>query len=311
MPQLIDVTLREVGIANGFSFSLGQVLEITRSLDEAGVDFIEVGYLRELGPGVPLGGGACDAEYLAAVRGAARRARVAAMVHTWEVTEDTYARLREFRVDLVRFTLSRKNAGEIERHAAALRRLGIPFTCNATRATEISLEELIEYGRLSERIGASAFYVADSNGSLLPSQLDQFARGLARELRVPLGFHAHDNLTLALANTLVALSHGFAFIDGSLGGAGKGGGNLCTELICGYFARHHQAPYDLFPLARAYERAVAPAMPQPQARLWSNVFGLLNLNMDQIAELHGEAERRNVSMEHLIRGKYRFPKEDA
>jgi 4-hydroxy 2-oxovalerate aldolase len=305
--QLIDVTLREAGIANGFSFSIPQVVEIARALDQSGVDIIEVGYLREQRPGVPPGGSTCDAEYLGAIRSVVRRARLAAMVHTGDVTLDTYQRLREFRFDLVRFTLSRKNHGDVERHAAAVRALGMNVAINVIRTTELSDTEVLEYGRLVERVGADCFYVADSNGGLYPDQLVRLARLLRRELRIPLGFHAHDNLTLAFANTLVALREGFTFIDGSLGGEGKGGGNLSTELICSHLAAHHRAAYDVFPLVRAHASAVAPSMPEPQSRLLSNLFGLLNLNIDQIAQLHGEAARTQMPLEQLLQSRYGTP----
>ena len=82
-----------------------------------------------------------------------------------------------------------------------------------------------------ESYGADTVYVVDSAGALLPNQVADRIKALKDNLRVEVGFHAHNNLSLALANTLVAIEQGATRIDGSIRCLGAGAGNTQTEVL--------------------------------------------------------------------------------
>jgi 4-hydroxy 2-oxovalerate aldolase len=295
--RLLDVTLREAGLANGYAFTARQAAGIVAALARAGVDIIELGYRR---PALAAAGGAaCPPAYIAPLRAVCARAELAVMVHLPDVTLEEYARLRDDGIGLVRLAVAARELGALAGHARAARAAGLRFTVNLTRATEVPVEVVLDAARAAEDAGAACFYVADSNGSLYPDRVGVLTARLRDATRIALGFHAHDNLRLAFANTLIALRNGCSWIDASLGGAGKGGGNLILELVAGHLGVSAARRLDVFALARAYAEHVAPAMP-PERRGCQAVFGLLDYNMDQIAELAREAERRGVSLESLV-----------
>lgn len=304
MAVLLDVTLREAGIANRFSFSLAQVGAIVRALDEAGLDVIEVGYLRPA-QSAPTGA-ACSPEYLDVVRANCVRSSLAVMIHPHEVTLDCYSELASRGFSLVRFAIAPQHAAELVPHAAAARMAGLGFTVNAIRSTEVAPDVLIAAARMAEQLGARCFYIADSNGSMYPDRMSALAAQLRASTSIPLGLHAHDNLRLAFANALVALGAGFEWLDASLGGAGKGGGNLITELIAGHLAVHDGRSVDVFALAEAYAAHVAPTMSGEGFRdVCTPVFGLLDLNIDRIGQIVRESEQRRVPVEDLVATLYR------
>jgi 4-hydroxy 2-oxovalerate aldolase len=145
------------------------------------------------------------------------------------------------------------------------------------------------------------FYIADSNGSLYPDRVESLVRMLRANTSLPLGFHAHDNLRLAFANALTALRNGVEWLDASLGGAGKGGGNLMAELAAGHIALRDGRPLDIFAMARAFAKYVAPTLENgPANYLPGLLYGLLDLNLDRIAEVNAECERRQMSLEDLL-----------
>jgi 4-hydroxy 2-oxovalerate aldolase len=299
--RLLDVTLREAGLVNGYAFTARQAAAIAAVLDRAGVDTIELGYRRPAGAGAT--GAACPPEYIAQIREACVRAELGVMIHPSDVELDEYARLRDQGIALVRFAVAARELPALAGHARAAHAAGLRFTVNLTRATEVPADAVIEAARAAEDAGAACFYIADSNGSLYPERAQVLTSRLREATRLALGFHAHDNLRLAFANTLIALRNGFSWIDASLGGAGKGGGNLILELIAGHLGVHGARRFDVFAMARAYAEHVAPTMPA-EHRSCTTVFGLLDYNLDRIAELSREAERRGVPLESIVADLY-------
>jgi 4-hydroxy 2-oxovalerate aldolase len=95
-------------------------------------------------------------------------------------------------------------------------------------------------------------YVVDSFGSMLPSDVKDYVEVLRGEFDV-VGFHGHDNLGLANANSLEAITAGARIIDGTLCGIGRGSGNAMTEVIAGILTRDGKGEYDFRAVARMAE----------------------------------------------------------
>jgi 4-hydroxy 2-oxovalerate aldolase len=123
-------------------------------------------------------------------------------------------------------------------------------------------EFLAEQALLMESYGADCVYVVDSAGALLPNGAAARVRALKQALKVQIGFHAHNNLGLAIGNTLAAVEAGADQVDGCLRGFGAGAGNAATELIAAALDRLGLNPgVDVFKLLDAAEFVVAPFMP--------------------------------------------------
>lgn len=88
-----------------------------------------------------------------------------------------------------------------------------------------------------ESYGADVVYTTDSAGALLPDGVRERVTAMKAALKVPIGFHSHNNLGLAIGNSLAAIEAGATYIDGSLGGLGAGAGNTATEVLVGVMER--------------------------------------------------------------------------
>ena len=88
-------------------------------------------------------------------------------------------------------------------------------------------------------------YFADSNGSLMPEQVTRIYEKYTRHYPSTFGFHAHDNIGMAMTNTIAAIAAGAQYIDASLGGMGKGIGNLKTEFFIAYLHANNIKKYNL------------------------------------------------------------------
>lgn len=285
MAKLLDVTLREVGEASGYAFDHQEAADLAQHLSAAGLDCVEIGYVRprEWNNGPPSAR-TCSPAYIEGLRRALGSARLAVFVHLHEIPTGALAELRPLGVDLLRLAVAADRPELLCERAAELRALDIDFSVNATRVTEHPPARVVELGRIAQDVGASVFYVADSNGSLYPTRFAALATELRSELSIPLGAHLHDNLSLAMANAMVALTHGFEWIDGSLAGAGKGGGNLATERMALHLQVAHGRRFDLARLAHVAEEWARPRVPPRQA-FWAAVHGELNLNQDRLSAL--------------------------
>jgi 4-hydroxy 2-oxovalerate aldolase len=127
------------------------------------------------------------------------------------------------------------------------------------------VNKLVEQAKLMESYGADTVYVVDSAGYLLPDQVRERIRALKQSVGVNVGFHGHNNLSLAMANTLAAIEEGATRIDGSVRCLGAGAGNTQTEVLVAVCERMGiKTGIDLYKMMDLAEDIVAPILQVPQ-----------------------------------------------
>ncbi|MCW2610311.1 MAG: 4-hydroxy 2-oxovalerate aldolase [Actinomycetota bacterium] len=292
--RLLDVTIRDGGYVNRHSWTREQALRLAAASAEAGVRCIEIGYFRPArhavdGDAAPAA--SCPPDYLEALRNKLPEATtLVAMVHAKDVSLAHYRQLADLGVGFVRLPTKASAAGHVGEHVEAIRAAGMQAAVNVIRVSEVATDDVIAVAAVAEQAGVNVLYVADSNGSLFPEQVTELIRTVRAATSTPLGFHAHDGLSLAFSNSLAAAREGARYLDASLGGLGKGGGNLSMELIAGYLRSRAGASYDITPLARATADVLAPWKGgNSLAECESIVSGLLDLNIDDIQKVQKES----------------------
>ncbi len=294
---LIDVTLRDGGYVNNHLWSCPDAVAIASACARAGVLYCEVGYFR---PRRHEEGGArqlaacCPPAYLRDLRDAAPGVTLVAMAHAHEVEPGEYRMLADNGVGMVRMPARLEVLPLLPRHVEAARAAGLRVTINLIRASEVTSGDAAAAARLARDCGAEAFYLADSNGSLFPEEVTALLAAAAGAAQIPLGFHAHDGLSLAFINSLTAMAAGCTYLDASLAGMGKGGGNLSLELIVGYLRSRGDSSLTMAPLVQAARTVLRPWKDGVAARCESMASGLLNLNIDGIAEHRGPGGAREL-----------------
>jgi len=285
----LDVTLRDGGYRNNFDFSLDYALHHARESVAAGIEWVEIGYRKgsfQPKPGTGLTGVGAD-DYIRAVAEVIPPERICMILHPKNIEDDDLTQMFEAGVRLVRFCLPSKTP---EPGLAMLRKaadIGFTTTVNITRVSQLDRRRLVELTALSEDAGADVIYLADSNGSLLPDQVTRLVTLVRSVTRAAVGLHAHNNLGLALANSIAAVDAGATWIDSSVLGMGKGPGNLITEQWLAYLARAGRAdPYDLgrvLTLAHRMESEIAEA--KPSLPLPDLVLGHFDLSVEERGKL--------------------------
>lgn len=285
--KLIDVTLRDGGYVNRHLWSQADAIAIVSACAAAKIRYCEVGYFRprqHVANGSKQLAACCPPAYLRELRACGHDITLVTMAHTRDLELDDYRALSAEGVGMVRMPARQEVLPALPQHVEAAKAAGLQVTVNLIRASEVEPEDAAKAARLAADSGADAFYLADSNGSLFPDDVTALFTAASTEASIPLGFHAHDGLSLAFINTLTAIRASCTYVDASLAGMGKGGGNLALELMAGYLRSQGELDIAMAPLVQAADTVLKPWKRGVAKRCESIASGLLNMNIDNIAE---------------------------
>ncbi|EBA14540.1 4-hydroxy-2-ketovalerate aldolase [Roseobacter sp. SK209-2-6] len=235
-PKVLDCTLRDGSYVIDFQFTSADTESIGGALDQAGFPYIEVGHgvgmgASETGNNVAA---ASDADYMAAAAKSVTSGKWGMFCIPGVANLDHVRLAADHGIGFIRVGTDVAQADSAIPFIELARKLGIEVFANFMKSYVLEPEAFGALAARSYDYGAEMVYLVDSAGGMLPHEVRaylQAAKSAAPEL--PLGFHGHDNLGLAVANSLVSLEEGAAMVDTSLQGFGRSSGNTATELFLG------------------------------------------------------------------------------
>lgn len=274
-----DPTLRDGNHAVRHELSIEQITAYCRAADAAGVSIVEVGHGNGLGASSLQLGESATSDHMALTTARANLAVSKLGIHVipgFATIERDLKPALDMGVDVVRVASHCTEADICERHISYSRNMGVEVWGCLMMSHMITPALLLEQARKMESYGAEGVVFMDSAGHYLPDDVRQRVTLLTNELSIPVGFHAHNNLGLAIANSITAADAGATLLDGCARGFGAGAGNAPIEVLVAVLERlRYVTGIDLYKILDAADIAEQILMKEiPVIRSVSVVSGM-------------------------------------
>lgn len=258
--KIVDCTVRDGGLVNNWDFSVEFVQHLYKSLNEAGVDYMEIGYKNS--PKLLKGADSAgpwrflNDDFLRKVIPQKLNTKLSALVDIGRVDENDILPREESMLDLIRVACYIQDVEKALELVQLFHDRGYETTLNIMALSSVMENQLLEAFEMIEASVVDVVYVVDSYGSLDPKDFDYLVSKFKKHLPSKrLGVHTHNNMQLAFANTLLSVDKGVEFLDASVYGMGRAAGNCPTELLVAHLKN---TKYNVRPVLDMIEKYMIP-----------------------------------------------------
>ena len=235
--KILDCTLRDGGYYTNWDFGDDLVKEYAQAMEALPIDYVEVGYRSIVLKGYLGKYFYCPEYVLKQLKEMMPSKKLVVIFNEKDIRPEHVEKLLspclEY-LSMVRIAIDPKNIGRAISLAKEIKKIGLEVAFNVMYMSNwlkdpafldevVGLDDYVDY-----------FYMVDSFGGVMPKDVVEIIKLVKSKINVPIGFHGHDNLEMALINTITALEEGCGIIDATITGMGRGAGNLKTELLLTY-----------------------------------------------------------------------------
>lgn len=278
---MLDCTLRDGGYYNAWDFNPELINAYLRAMAALPVDIVEIGFRYMPGTsGRFLGGCAFSTDDFICSFDVPKGLQLAVMVNGGDLiklpsgviaaVDQLFQPARQSPVELVRIACHVDKLEETLPAITRLKELGYKTTINLMQIAALSQDEIKQLAQLASGYPIDILYFADSLGSMEPDDVNKTVDALRTNWKGELGFHAHNNMELALLNSIRAVDIGVTYIDSTVLGMGRGPGNTITEYLAIELMSRLNRKMNYVPLLNLVSRYFKPM--QQQYKWGANPF---------------------------------------
>jgi len=264
--KLMDLTLRDGMHAVAHQFTPETMAFLAEKIDTVGVDYIEFGHGNGLGGSslqYGLGAGT-DLEYIEAVTKVVKNSQLSVITIPGIGTRFELQMAYDHGIRVARFATQMSECDIAKQHIQLAKQMGFSPWSTLPHAKCLSVEDTVKYAQMVESYGAEVVYLLDGGGSMLPEEVFERVEAIKKHVDIPVGLHLHNNLQLAVANTLAGVDAGAEYVDCCLKGFGAGAGNCPVEpLAVALEKKGYETGIDLYHAMDVGDEYLKPLMPRP------------------------------------------------
>jgi 4-hydroxy 2-oxovalerate aldolase len=310
--MILDCTIRDGGFENNFNFTEKEVKRNLKASSDIGYNYFEIGYLTDpkiltkkdgLWRNVPF-------KLITKIKKEINpKCKISAMIDCWRYNINDLPPSTQTDIDLIRVCSYEEQVDMALAMCKTIKSLGYEVSLNIICTSHISINSFVELrNKLISEDFLDFLCFADSYGALTPDYVKKIMT-LFRNMNpnVLIGFHAHDNMSLSMANTITALENGADMVDGTYTGIGRGGGNLPLEIITLYLNISRNYNLDLNALFSYLDMTIKDN--EQIEGIKQAICGILNVHPYRLRDIAGKSiletytELNNLS----LKDKARYP----
>lgn len=300
--KLLDCTLRDGSYAINFQFSAADTSLLVAKLDKAGVPFIEIGHGvgfrgSEKGFGQAL---ESDEGYIQSAAEAVKNSKFGMFCIPGIAEQDDIRMAASYGMGFVRIGTDVTKVESAKPFVELARNLGITVMSNFMKSYALSPKAFAEKVRQTVNYGSEFIYIVDSAGGMMPREVVDYIHAIRDVTEVPIGFHGHNNLGLAVGNSLIAIEEGVSLVDGSLQGLGRSAGNAPTEILSVLMQKRGDSSIDSLELMNIGEEYVKPLLQRRGISSLDVVSGQAQFHTSYMGIIAKMAGRHKVDPRKLI-----------
>lgn len=244
--KILDCTLRDGGYYTDWDFSEKISSIYFKETNNLPLDYLEIGYRSPLLSGYQGKYFYLPEKTISEISSVSSK-KLAIILNEKDLPDCHIENLLKpcfGKIHLIRLAVDPKNISRALKCAAQIKNLGFEVAMNIMYLSKWEEDPNLFH----ELEGIDQFidylYMVDSYGGIYPEDINRIVNRLKSITNVSLGFHGHNNLELALANTIIAIKSGVEIIDCTFTGMGRGAGNLKTELFLTYLEKQNNLVVD-------------------------------------------------------------------
>ncbi len=261
--DIVECTLRDGSYIINYQFTAEDTAVIALALEKVGFRYIEIGH------GVGLNASSCkgkaaetDKVYLKTAQEVLTRAKYGMFFIPGIGRKEDLDLAAEYGMGFVRIGTDVTEAESAEKYIGYAKRLGMMVSSNLMKSYTLPPQEFAKRAKLVEEFGADVVVLVDSAGGMVPEDIRTYIEAMKRAgVTVKIGFHGHNNFSMSVANTLMAIENGATIVDSTLMGIGRSAGNTPTEILVTIFKKlGYKLDVDIFKTMDIAEGLIKPIM---------------------------------------------------
>lgn len=231
--KILDTTIRDGSYAVDFKFSLKDVRDLVSKSQRIGIEYIEIGHGQGLRASSPEHGIALqtDEEYMDTARSVANSSKLGVFCIPGIADPKDLHIAKAHGIDFIRVGISVQEYEKAKPYVETCAALGMEPFVNFMKTYGATPDAFSKAAAAVYELGAGCVYIVDSAGSMSADEIGAYIDATRERSKVAIGFHGHNNLGLAVENSLYCIEKGIEFVDCSFQGLGRSLGNAPLEQV--------------------------------------------------------------------------------